>query len=92
MIEPRARVVSFEDADFGDMRIQVIKASTAFPELLADGTELTTVADVLAALREPSEAMVRAAYADQPDAINAGFSQAFRAMLDQFERDQGSAT
>jgi len=62
MIEPRARVVSFEDADFGDMRIQVIKASTAFPELLANGTELTTVADVLAALRQPSEAMRLAHY------------------------------
>jgi len=90
MIEPRARVVSFEDADFGDMRIQVIKASTAFPELLADGTELTTVADVLAALREPSEAMVEAG--DKKYEGTLIVEEAFIAMLDQFERDQGSAT
>lgn len=90
MIEPRARVVSFEDADFGDMRIQVIKASTAFPELLADGTELTTVADVLAALRQPSEAMLDAGR----DALTNDWptKDIFFAMLDQFERDQGSAT
>ena len=31
--------------------------------------------------REPTEAMVAAAYKDQPDAINAGFSQAYRAMI-----------
>lgn len=86
MIEPRARVVSFEDADFGDMRIQVIKASTAFPELLADGTELTTVADVLAALRQPSEAMIDAAD------FQMSAKGIFLAMLDQFERDKGSAT
>lgn len=97
MIEPRARVVSFEDADFGDMRIQVIKASTAFPELLADGTELTTVADVLAAMRQPSQAMIEAAIgtATECDAcIRPQYSvdALWNAMLDQFERDQGSAT
>jgi hypothetical protein len=96
MIEPRARVVSFEDADFGDMRIQVIKASTAFPELLADGTELTTVADVLAALREPSEAMIASGFAAAQDkgyVLTTNVTAAiFLAMLDQFERDQGSAT
>lgn len=100
MIEPRARVVSFEDADFGDMRIQVIKASTAFPELLADGTELTTVADVLAALRQPSQAMIDAAanaqfrttYSHPYDQVKDASRACFLAMLDQFERDQGSAT
>jgi len=84
MIEPRARVVSFEDADFGDMRIQVIKASTVFPELLADGTELTTVADVLAALRESA-----------PKKIEGEMGLArfvITEFLDAFERDQGSAT
>jgi len=98
MIEPRARVVSFEDADFGDMRIQVIKASTAFPELLADGTELTTVADVLAALREVTLAMQRAGddcaheLANHPKGMWY-WSAIFLAMLDQFEKDnQESAT
>jgi len=109
MIEPRARVVSFEDADFGDMRIQVIKASTAFPELLANGTELTTVADVLAALRQPSEAMRLAGYLAIQEHYRAdggwcGLKAAQEQMtltwnamldqfeLDQFERDQRSAT
>ena len=90
MIEPRARVVSFEDADFGDMRIQVIKASTAFDELLANGTRLTTVADVLAALRQPSEAMIAAG--DKKYEGTLIVEEAFLAMLDQFESDQGSAT
>ena len=90
MIEPRARVVSFEDADFGDMRIQVIKASTAFPELLSNGTELTTVADVLAALRQPSAAMIEAG--DKQYEGTLIVEEAFLAMLDQFEHDQRSAT
>jgi len=91
MIEPRARVVSFEDADFGDMRIQVIKASTAFPELLSNGTELTTVSDVLAALREPSEAMLTNAREVTGVSSNTAH-HIFLTMLDQFEKEQGSAT
>jgi len=38
-------------------------------------------ADGVVVPREPTEEMVRAAYADQPNAVNVGFAQAYRAML-----------
>ena len=59
--------------------------------------KLTTVADVLASLREPSEAMIEAATQTGVDCdacirTQYSVSEVFLAMLDQFERDQGSAT
>lgn len=86
MIEPRA------------WRYRTNNTHTVFSEIeppddaYDEGTlqPLTTVADVLAALREPSEAMLMAGW----NAMSKGQSMrlTFLAMLDQFERDQGSAT
>jgi len=61
---------------------------------------LVTVADVLAALRQPSQAMIDAAanaqfrttYSHPYDQVKDASRACFLAMLDQFERDQGSAT
>jgi len=77
MIEPRAKVV-------GTGNLTVFYVSTPI------GTELTTVADVLAALRQPSEAMIDAG--DKKYEGTLIVEEAFLAMLGQFERDQGSAT
>lgn len=89
-VEPRATVISFEDADFGNMRIQTIKTSTVFQELIANGTELTTVADVLAAPREPNVAMSSAGakiFSATPSAYQMNQATAiYHAMLDQFEK------
>jgi len=108
MIEPRAKVV-------GTGNLTVFYVSTPI------GTELTTVADVLSALRQPSEAMLMdglealgwivvpsANVVESGVVVEQGLSQedadafhsemrrelseCFLAMLDQFERDQGSAT
>lgn len=91
MIEPRAKVV-------GTGNLTVFYVSTPI------GTELTTVADVLSALRQPSEAMkLTGSLAIQEHyCADGGFcglraaqeqmTLTWEAMLDQFERDQGSAT
>jgi len=71
MIEPRAKVV-------GTGNLTVFYVSTPI------GTELTTVADVLSALRQPSEAMLMAAEMSNVR----GYRELFLAMLDQFEKEQ----
>jgi len=93
MIEPRAEVVAGPD---NTRRIVPLRPTNP-------GDKLTTVADVLAALREPSEAMQEAAknisdkypYKPAPDGQRIGYLQIsllWNAMLDQFERDYGIAT
>ena len=80
MIEPRAIAGSNGDT---------FKLHRKLPE----GTPLTTVADVLAVLREVSRDMNEAGgrVGDYPWDGNRP-TRIFLAMLDQFERDQGSAT
>ena len=55
---------------------------------LKPGVELTTVADVLAALRQPSEAMIAAG--DKKYEGTLIVEEAFLAMLDQFEKEQSA--
>lgn len=78
MIEPRAWTVPFLITDFSrDFSAYQTKTYTV---------PLTTLADVLAALRQPSEAMIEAG--DKKYEGTLIVEEAFLAMLDQFEKEQ----
>lgn len=84
MIEPRAWMISDPDGELATavtMRPQNPVSETG---LVID--KLVTVADVLAALRQPSEAMVEAGGKYCLDATNARMKSIFLAMLNQFEK------
>jgi len=74
MIEPRAWQQCSACKRYGDLHCGAC-------------TPLTTVADVLAALRQPSEAMIAAGWIDKDDVTP---DEIFLAMLDAFEKDQSS--
>ena len=80
-VEPRAIIQSeMSDEDGAEM----FYAKLLHP--LPVGTKLTTVADMLAALRQPSEAMIAAG--DKKYEGTLIVEEAFLAMLDQFEKEQ----
>ena len=89
MIEPRAWQVSGDGIVPKDDQHSIIfhpQAAAIFRAQKGVTVEaLTTVADVLAALRQPSETMVKAGWIDKEDVTPA---EIFLAMLDQFEKEQ----
>ena len=81
MIEPRAWEI--EDAN-GAVFVRLHRLIDINRVVAVKKTPLTTVADVLAALRQPSEAMLMAAEMSNVR----GYRELFIAMLDQFEKEQ----
>ena len=98
MIEPRAWCVAYDDTRMGRIHsnptMYRLEAEAIIQEAASDLTlvSLTTVADVLAALRQPSEAMLKAGshQGSQRYYSDAEVKNIFLDMLDAFEKEQSS--